>query len=247
MKQKVFLAGATGAIGMRLIPLLLSAGYDVAGTTRTAAKADALKRAGVEPVIVDVFDAEALSAAVIRSRSEVVIHQLTDLTMGSGPDPMTQARARNARLRIEGTCNLMLAARKAGIRRVIAQSIAWVYALKNSPLNESDPLDYDAPAPLLVSTLGILALESTVLGDPEITGTVLRYGRLYGPGTGVDVQSDPRLSVHVDAAAQAALLALTHSGHGVYNITETDDVVTSAKARGELGWNPSFRYTQTRA
>lgn len=240
MKTRIFLAGATGAIGMRLIPLLIDSGYEVTGTTRNPDKTDMLEQAGVETVIVDVLDATALTEAVTASRANVIMHQLTDLTQGSEPDAMAQAILRNAHVRTVGTGNLVAAAKVAGIDRIIAQSIAWVYAPKDGVLTEEDGLDLEAPAPRSVSIQGVVALEDAVLNTPGINGIVLRYGRLYGPRTGAEVP-DPKVAVHVDAAAYAALLALANGKNGIYNIAETDALVTSAKARRELGWDPAFR------
>ena len=121
--MRIFLAGATGAIGKRLVPLLLDAGYSVIGTTRSTAKADGLRAAGAEPVVVDVFDAAALSAAVLQARPDVVIHQLTDLPPGLDPKQMTAGTQRNARVRSEGTQNLVTAMLEAKVRRLVAQSM----------------------------------------------------------------------------------------------------------------------------
>src|SRR5262252_4410225 len=126
--MKIFLAGATGAIGTQLVPLLLSSGHLVTGTTRSITKGDALRSAGVEPVIVDVFDAPALSRAVAAARPDVVVHQLTDLPPGLDPSRMAEGTRRNARMRSEGTRTLVAAMREAGAHRLIAQSIAWMYA-----------------------------------------------------------------------------------------------------------------------
>jgi nucleoside-diphosphate-sugar epimerase len=128
MRTRVFLAGATGAIGKRLIPLLLQSGSVVFGTTRSAARADELRRRGIAPIVVDVFDAPALTRAMVAVEPAVVIHQLTDLALIRDPSRLAEALTRNARLRTEGTQNLVATALEAGTRRVIAQSIAWVYA-----------------------------------------------------------------------------------------------------------------------
>jgi nucleoside-diphosphate-sugar epimerase len=241
MKHKIFVAGAAGAIGRRLVPLLVRDGFVVTGTTRSPEKAQWLKAAGVEPVIVDVFDAGALTAAVAGAQPDVVIHQLTDLPPGLDPSRMDEASKRNARIRRDGTRNLVAAALAAGTRRFIAQSIAWAYAPGHIPHVEDDPLDLDAAAPRSVTVQGIAALESAVLGAARLEGIVLRYGRLYGPGTGASAATDPALSVHVDAAARAALLAIESGRRGAYNIAETDAAVNCGKARRELGWDPSFR------
>jgi nucleoside-diphosphate-sugar epimerase len=186
----IFLAGASGAIGRRLVPLLRAAGHRVFGTTRDPAKAEALRRLGAEPVVVDVFDARALSDAVAAARPEVVIHQLTDLPPGLDPARMAEAGPRNARIRSEGTRNLVVAAREAGVRRLIAQSIAWVYAPGPPPYADAPP----------------------------------------APG-----------SVHVDAAAQAALLAVDRGRPGLFNVAEPGGPALVEKAVRELGWDPAFR------
>jgi nucleoside-diphosphate-sugar epimerase len=125
--MKIFLAGAGGAIGRRLTPLLRSAGHAVFGTTRAADKAGALRALGAEPVVIDVFDAQALARAVQAAAPDVVLHQLTDLAFAPGTPQYEEGLARNARLRIEGTRNLADAAKAAGVRRMITQSIAFVY------------------------------------------------------------------------------------------------------------------------
>jgi nucleoside-diphosphate-sugar epimerase len=234
MQYRIFLAGATGVIGRRLAALLRDAGHYVTGTTRAASKADSLREIGVEPLIVDVFDAEALTRAVVAAKPEIVIHQLTDLPRGLDPAKMDEAIRRNARLRTEGTRNLVDAAVAAGVRRLIAQSIAWAYAPGREPHAESDPLDVDAQGIRAVSVGGIVALERAVL-DAPLEGIVLRYGQLYGPGTGTDAATGAS-PLHVDAAARAALLAIDRGAPGVYNIAEPNPHVSCEKARTELGW-----------
>src|SRR3984885_7094604 len=182
--MRIFLAGASGAVGRRLIPLLLADGHSVTGTTRSAAKAVELEAHGVTPVVVDVFDAGALRDAVVKARPEIVIHQLTDLPQVLDPAQMAASRQRNTRLRIEGTANLIAAARAAGARRLIAQSIAFAYADGPEPHGESDPLaSPDGDDPGAITAKGVRALEEAVLGGSGMEGIVLRYGRLYGPGT----------------------------------------------------------------
>jgi len=127
--MKIFLAGAGGAIGRRLTPLLRAAGHTVAGTTRSKDKAAAIATLGAEPVVVDVFDAQALARAVKAAAPQVLMHQLTDLPFAPGTPRYDEGLERNARLRIEGTRNLANAAKAAGVRRMITQSIAFVYAL----------------------------------------------------------------------------------------------------------------------
>jgi nucleoside-diphosphate-sugar epimerase len=237
---RIFLAGAGGAIGRRLTPLLLAAGHEVTGTTRSADKAEQLKAYGVKAVVVNVFDTAALRDAVVQARPDIVIHQLTDLPQILDPASLRDALARNSRLRIEGTANLVAATQAAGARRVIAQSIAFAYADGPEPHAETDPLvSGEGDQPSAVTGRGVRALEEAVLNAPGIEGIVLRYGRLYGPGTWNT--PDARAPLHVDTAGQAALLALTRGKPGIYNVAEDDGAVSVEKARKELGFDPALR------
>ncbi len=237
--MRIFLAGATGVIGQRLAALLRGAGHEVAGTTRSATKAGMLRALGVIPVVVDVFDADALAQAVAAARPEVVMHQLTDLSSAPGTPGYPAAQEANRRLRIEGTRHLLRAAKLAGAPRVVAQSIAFAYAPGEGARSEDDSLDIAAEGTRASTVQGIVALEREVLQTPGVGGVVLRYGYLYGPGTWYDAPAKPP-SVHVDAAAHAALLAVG-KGEGVYNIAEDDGAVSIAKAKRELGFDPAFR------
>jgi nucleoside-diphosphate-sugar epimerase len=236
----VFLAGATGVIGRRLSLMLIADGHAVTGTTRSRAKETQLKSCGMTSFVVDVFDGSALRDAVVRARPEIVIHQLTDLAGPLDPGRREEMLARNARLRIEGTPNLVAAARAAGARRLIAQSVAFAYAEGPEPHAETDALASGESGPGAVTARGVRALEQAVLGAPEIEGLVLRYGRLYGPGTWFAAATG-RGPLHVDAAARAAELAVTRGAAGIYNIAEDDGAVSIAKARAELGFDPAFR------
>jgi nucleoside-diphosphate-sugar epimerase len=239
--MKIFLAGATGAIGRRLTPLLLAAGHGVTGATRSADKAGELRRQGVEAVVVDVFDSRALQDVVVAARPDIVIHQLTDLPQVLDPVLLHDALARNSRLRIDGTANLVAAARAAGARRLIAQSIAFAYAEGPEPHAENDPFaSAEGEQPGTVTARGVRGLEEAVVNAPGIEGVVLRYGRLYGPGTWNAAPSG-RAPLHVDAAAHAALLAVTGGAPGIYNIAEDDGAVSIEKARKLLGFDPAFR------
>ena len=226
-------------VGRQLAVLLREAGHDVAGTTRTPARGAMLSELGIAPVVVDAFDADGLMQAVAAARPEIVIHQLTDLPSAPGTSGYPAAQQANRRLRIEATRNLVQAAKRAGARRVIAQSIAFVYAPGDGPHVETDPLDLAAEGIRQLTVQGIVALENEVLRTPGIAGVVLRYGYLYGPGTWYDAPPKPP-SVHVDAAAHAAVLALER-GAGPYNIAEDDGSVSNAKAMRELGFDPTFR------
>lgn len=236
MATDIFLAGAVGVIGRRLVPMLRDAGYSVTGTTRSQSKVDVIARLGATPIVVDVFDAQSLHTAVARAGARVLIHQLTDLDTTPGAPGFEASLARNARLRVEGTPIVMAAARAAGVTRVIAQSVAFIYAAGDGPRREEDPLDESS-----VRT-GAAALEQSVLGTPGIDGIVLRYGYLYGPDTWF-AQPTPtrRPAVHVDAAAHAALLAVTRGAPGIYNIADDDGAVSIEKARRELGFDPNVR------
>lgn len=237
--MRIFVAGAAGVIGRRMLPLLIADGHAVVGTTRSHDKAAAVAASGAEPVVVDVFDAAALREAVRAAQPEVVIHQLTDLPQTPDPAALAAALGRNARIRHEGTRNLVDAAVAAGARRMVAQSIAFVYAEGPEPHREGDPLASDA-GEAGTTIRGVRALEDAVTGTPALEGLVLRYGRLYGPGTWTETAPD-RMPLHVDAAAQAARLAVTRGAQGIYNVAEDDGAVAIDKARRELGFDPSFR------
>jgi nucleoside-diphosphate-sugar epimerase len=185
MKRRVFVAGASGAIGRRLCRVLVDDGWSVVGTTRSPEKAPVLLDLGVEPAIVDVFNEARLFEAVRKAESDVVVHQLTDLPPALNPAKMADALVRNARLREFGTRNLVAAAVAAGTKRMVAQSIAFVYAPGPTPYREDAPLCLDDS--LYGETArAVASLEQQVLAAPLI-GIVLRYGKLYGPGTGFDL------------------------------------------------------------
>ena len=240
MATRVFLAGASGAIGKRLVPLLRQAGYRVTGMTRDADKADLLRDLGAEPVIVDVYDAPALATQFRAFAPAIVIHQLTALPPGLDPRRMEQAVVANARIRDEGTRNLIAAALAAGSGRIVAQSLAGAYAEGPTPHHEDDPLDATTEGSRGISMRGVAALEQQVLQTPGMSGTVLRYGHLYGPGTGFDTAHN-FAPLHVDDAAHAALLTVQRDALGVFNVAEPNDYVSSEKAERVLGWRPGFR------
>src|SRR5882757_5578679 len=212
--MRIFLAGAAGAIGRRLTPLPVLMGHQVTGTTRSADKAGQIEAMCGQPVIVDVFDAAALKQAVIAARADVVIHQLNDLPSAPGTPGYEEGQKRNNRLRREGTRNLGDAALAAGVKRLIAQSVAFAYVPGAGPRHETDPLDHAAQGVRALTVAGIAALEQAVL-RASIAGIVLRYGYFYGPGTWYE-KAERQPAVHIDAAAHATLLALTR-GTGIYN------------------------------
>jgi nucleoside-diphosphate-sugar epimerase len=192
--MRIFLAGATGVLGLRLVPLLAAAGHQVTGMTRTPAKAERLRVLGAEPVVCDVFDAAALTGAVVAARPEAVMHQLTDLP--DDPALAPASAAATARIRRQGTRNLVAAARAAGAARLLAQSVAW------EPAGEWGAAVRD--------------LEAAVLAAG---GVVLRYGNLYGPGTWYERTPPPPPAVHLDEAARRTVAALTASP-GVVTIVD---------------------------
>ena len=240
--MKIFLAGAGGVIGQRLTPLLVAAGHNVTGTTRTSDKAAVIRALGAEPVVVDVFDADALMRAVAAAAPDVIIHQLTDLSSAPGTPGYAVSQERNVKLRRDGTRHLMQAAKAAGARRAIVQSIAFVYAPGAGIRVESDSLDVNGEGTRALTVSGVLAMEAAATGTPGVDGLVLRYGYLYGAGTWYDAPVKPP-SVHVDAAAHAALLAVGKGAPGIYNITQDDGYASSDKAKRELGFDAAFRLT----
>jgi nucleoside-diphosphate-sugar epimerase len=240
MNRKIFLAGASGVIGRRLGPLLVEADYEVFGTTRSEGKAAELEAAGVKPIVVDVFDGPTLSLVMATVQPDIVMHQLTDLSLGLEPRQMAEAIGHNARIRIEGTKNLVAAALVAETGRMIAQSIAWAYAPGARPYSENDHLDLDAEGTRASQCPGRCDARTT---DDHVATSRRRriaLGQLYGPGTGSDQASDSA-PLHVDAAAHAALLAVERGKAGVFNIAEDSGFVSIAKALRELGWDPGFR------
>jgi nucleoside-diphosphate-sugar epimerase len=236
--MRILLAGASGAIGRRLVPLLVAAGHEVTGTTRSPEAARKLEAAGVRAAIVDVYDGAALGRAAIDAKPEVVIHQLTDLPQTFDEKELAASYPRNARIRVEGTRNLIAAARAAGARRFIVQSIAFAYAPGREPHVEDDPLNL-SDGPRLVTVRGAADMEQQVLAS-GMEAFVLRYGLFYGPGTWNDGPSR-KPALHIDAAAQATVLALTHGTPGIYNIAEDERAVSIEKARHELLFDPAFR------
>lgn len=237
--MNVFLAGASGAIGRRLVPLLVDGGHEVTGLTRSLSAAHELKAVVVRAVVADVFDADAVARAVVEARPEVVIHQLTDLPRVLRDEAqLAAAYPRNARIRIEGTRNLVAAARIAGARRFIVQSVAFAYAPGKQPHRETDPLNL-SDGPRRQTVRAAADMERQVL-ESGMEAIVLRYGLFYGPGTWTPTPGR-RPPLHIDAAAQAALRAVTRGAPGIYNIADDEGTVSIDKARRELGFDPAFR------
>jgi nucleoside-diphosphate-sugar epimerase len=230
--MRIFVAGGAGAVGRFLVPMLVAAGHEVTATTRQQDRTARLESVGAHPQLLDMYDADAVHAAVSVARPEVVIDQLTDLSTGFDPASLR----RNALLREVTTPILVEAAVRAGAHRLIAASGAWLYAPGPLPHAETDPLRTAASDPNDSVVPGIIALESAVLSAP-LQGVVLRYGYFYGPGTSTAI-ADQDPSVHVGAAARASMLAVGAGMSPIYNVVDDGPTVSNALAKHELGWRP---------
>ena len=224
--MKVFIAGGTGAVGKRLVPLLASTGHDVYATTRSTVKIDDLRRLGSEPVVLDILDREAVEAALAAARPEVIVHQATALSDMGDFRKFAQEFAQTDRLRIEGTDNLLAAATAAGVRRVVAQSFTgWPYARVGGPIKtEDDPLDPDPPDAALGVLAAIRHVERRVTETPDLEGVALRYGGFYGPGTSL-----AEGGVHLEAIRKRKF-PVVGDGAGIWSFVHIDDVATATKA-----------------
>jgi nucleoside-diphosphate-sugar epimerase len=237
--MKIFLAGAGGAIGRSLLPRLIEAGHEVTGMSRSEQRAEAIRSAGAQALVCDVFDAAALAEGVAAAQPEVVVHELTSL-----PDRIDLRNPEygpNNRIRREGTRNLLAAASAAGARRVVAQSIAFMYAPVGGPVKDEEaPLMTGAEGSFGESVDATVSLEEQVTGAEGIEGLVLRYGWFYGPGTyfGLDGSTAEDIRrrrfpvvgggsgissfIHIDDAAAATVAAVERGAPGIYNVV--DDV-----------------------
>lgn len=251
--MKVFVAGANGAIGKPLVSQLVAGGYDVIAMTRSPQYVTALRAAGAEPVVADVFDRDTLIEAVKRTEPEVVIHELTALAAMKNFNKFDDEFAMTNRLRTEGTDNLLAAAQAAGARRFIAQSFGnWNYARSGkNPKTEEDPLDPTPPRNQTQSLQAIRYVENTVVNANRIQGIALRYGNLYGPGTGFAINGNIAASVrkralpivgngagiwsfiHIEDAAKATIAAMQQGAPGIYNIVDDEPAPVSV-------WLPEF-------
>jgi nucleoside-diphosphate-sugar epimerase len=240
--MRVFLAGATGAIGKRLVPLLVNAGHVVAATTRRAGRAPGLRAVGAEPVVVDALDRDAIRAAVMAARPEVIVHQLTAIPERFNFARFDRAFTPTNRLRTEATDHLLAAAQMAGTRRIVAQSFAgWPYARTGEWVkSENDPLDPDPPPAFRNTLAAIRHLETAVLNTKGVDGVVLRYGAFYGPGTAIGaggaLLDDIRRRrvpivgggtgmwsfVHIDDAARVTASAIGRGAPGIYNVVDDE-------------------------
>ena len=237
--MRVFVAGASGAIGRPLVRQLIAAGHQATGMTRREERAEAICAAGAEAVVCDVFDAEALSEAVAAARPEAVVHALTALPAKFSP--RSDYLAATNRVRTEGTRNLVAAARAAGARRIVAESVAFFYEPEGGWVKDEEArLFVDPPGRFLAAREALIALEREVLEAAGIEGLVLRFGWFYGPGTYYDrggSMADETLKrrnpvvgagtgtfsfVHIDDAAEAIVAALDHGPAGIYNVVDDE-------------------------
>ncbi|AGK56553.1 NAD-dependent epimerase/dehydratase [Hyphomicrobium denitrificans 1NES1] len=240
--MRVLVAGATGAVGRPLVSALVAAGYTVAGVTHTAAKKDIIRRLGAEPVLANGLEAAQVQAAVDAIRPDVIVHEMTDLSGVTDLRHFDRSFAKSNLLRTHGTDVLLAAARRAGVKRLVAQSFCgWPYARTGAPIKtEKDKLDIDPPAELRPSFDAIYHLEQSTITSSSPEGIVLRYGTFYGPATGVFepamVEQIRRRRVpligdgagwwsfvHVDDAAAATVRAIERGEAGnIYNIVDDE-------------------------
>jgi len=261
--MRVFVAGATGAIGRQLVPRLVAAGHEVHGMIHSESRQDLLRELGAVPVIADALDAGQVAAAVAAAEPGIIINQLTAIR-SVNPRRLDRDFALTNRLRTEGTDHLLSAGRTVGVRRFVAQSYgAWPYVRTGGPVKtEEDPLDPAPPRGVRATLAAIRYLEQAVLGADWTEGIVLRYGAFYGPGTSmapggeqatmvrdrkfplVGKASGVWSFVHVGDAADATVAALTRGSRGVYNVTDDDPAPVAqwlpALAR-QLGARPPSR------
>jgi nucleoside-diphosphate-sugar epimerase len=261
--MKIFVAGATGALGKRLVPMLVEGGHEVTGLTRRESNAAALSSIGARPVVADALDPDALARAISQAEPEVIVHQLTALSGSLDMRHFEREFAQTNRLRTEGTDHLLSAGRALGVRRFVAQSFAgWPYARVGGPVKtEEDPLDPTPPSAIRTTLEAIRHLEDAVTGADWTEGVVLRYGGFYGPGTslGLDPEGEhiqllrqrkfPVLGdgggvwsfIHIDDAARATLAAVDHGERGIYNVVDDDPAPVSEwlpAAAGAVGAKP---------
>jgi 2-alkyl-3-oxoalkanoate reductase len=242
--MKVFVAGATGALGRELVPQLVARGHDVVGMTRSASKQDLVRSLGARPVVADALDPDAVAQAVAAAEPEVIVHELTALSGDFDMRHIDRVFETTNRLRTEGTDHLLAAARAVGARRFVAQSFAgWPAARTGGPVKDEDaPHDPDPPKKLSAMLDAIFHLEQAVTGAGWLEGVVLRYGGFYGPGT--SLSADPTAAhtaamlkrqfpevgdgggiwsfIHIRDAAEATAVAVERGERGIYNVVDDE-------------------------
>lgn len=262
--MKVFVAGATGALGTQLVPRLVAAGHDVSGMTRSARRCDAVRALGATPVVADALDPDAVAAAVATVAPDVIVHELTSLSGAIDLRHFDRSFEETNRLRIEGTDHLLAAGRALGVRRFVIQSYAgWPFARTGGPVKtEDDPLDLEPAREMRATLAAILHLEEAVAGALWAEGVVLRYGAFYGPGTSLAADGEhtalirkrrfPVVGdgagvwsfVHIEDAAEATVAAVAHGRRGIYNIVDDEPAPVAEwlpAVAGALGAKPPRR------
>jgi nucleoside-diphosphate-sugar epimerase len=246
--MKIFVAGATGALGRPLVAQLVKNGHEVTGMTRSESKQDLLRELGASPVVADALDPDTVARAVAEAEPDVIVHQLTAIG-AFNPRRMERDFAATNRLRTEGTDHLLAAGRAVGVKRFVAQSFApWPYARTGGMVkSEDDPLDTTPPAQVRTTLEAIKYLEGAVTGADWTEGIALRYGGFYGPGTSVSLnplgeqvemiraRKLPLAGkgtavwsfIHIEDAAAATVEAIEHGKRGVYNVVDDDPAPVS--------------------
>jgi 2-alkyl-3-oxoalkanoate reductase len=242
--MRVFVAGATGALGRQLVPQLVAAGHEVVGMTRTPSRQEALRAMGARPVVADALDPDAVARAVAEAEPEVIVHQLTALSGRLDLRHPDRFFAMTNRLRTQGTDHLLAAGRAVGAHRLVAQSYAgWPFARTSGPVkDETDPLDPDPPRALRATLDAIRHVEEAVTGIGWGQGLVLRYGGFYGPGTSLSLEPGAAMVepirrrqfpligdgggiwsfVHIEDAAAATAAAVERGHAGIYQIVDDE-------------------------
>jgi nucleoside-diphosphate-sugar epimerase len=241
--MKIFIAGASGAIGSQLVPQLVARGHEVVGTTRSAARTGALRALGAEPVVVDALDPESVADAVAKAEPEVIVHQLTALGGPPGFRQVKRMAAATNRLRTEGTDHLLAAARAVGVRKVVAQSNgSWMERTGGPVADESGRIEPNPPTGAESAVAALRHLESAVTRIGWADGIALRYGGFYGPGTGIETAPDAGMAglvrkrrvpivgggggiwsmVHITDAASATVAAIERGRPGIYHVADDD-------------------------
>ncbi len=245
--MRVFVAGSTGAVGKSLVPLLLESGHEVVALSRTSQKAKGLEALGAKVAVAEALDKDGLTAAIRRAEPEVLIHQLTALAGVGNFKKFDAECALTNRFRTEVTDTMLAAARMVGTRRFIAQSFCgWPFAREGGPVKtEEDPLDPNPPASFSKSLAAIRYLEDTVRRTTDLQGLALRYGIIYGPGTGiakdgsiVELIRKRRIPIvgdgagiwsfiHIQDVARATVAAMSRGAPGVYNVVDDEPAAVS--------------------
>ena len=246
--MKILVVGATGAIGKRLVPILLADGHDVVGTRRSPQRAEELRALGAEPVVLDLLDESAVRRVVGTTVPDAIVHEATALSgLSNNPRRFDEDFALTNRLRTDGTDHVLAAALETDVRRVVAQSFAgWPHAREGAPVKTEDaPLDPSPPKSARRTHAAIRHLEAAVTGAAGIEGIALRYGGFYGPGTSLTRDGELAQAirkrrfpivgsgsgvwsfVHVDDAASATAAALTRGEPGIYNVVDDDPAPVS--------------------